>query len=48
MVLLDFSYTFAHRVFVATWNVGGRSSSSHLNLEDWFQTSPAANIYVIQ
>lgn len=36
-----------HRVFVATWNVGGRSPSSHLNLEDWLHTSPAADIYVI-
>ncbi|KAG8097730.1 hypothetical protein GUJ93_ZPchr0013g34040 [Zizania palustris] len=35
------------RVFVATWNVGGRSPSSHLNLEDWLHTSPAADIYVI-
>ncbi|CAN6317367.1 unnamed protein product [Urochloa humidicola] len=36
-----------YRVFVATWNVGGRSPSSHLNLEDWLHTSPAAYIYVI-
>ncbi|AQK63949.1 Type IV inositol polyphosphate 5-phosphatase 7 [Zea mays] len=36
-----------YRVFVATWNVGGRSPSSHLNLEDWLHTSPAADIYVI-
>jgi len=35
------------RVFVATWNVGGRAPSSHLNLEDWLHTSPAADIYVI-
>ncbi|CAL4918245.1 unnamed protein product [Urochloa decumbens] len=36
-----------YRVFVSTWNVGGRSPSSHLNLEDWLHTSPAADIYVI-
>lgn len=36
-----------YRVFVGTWNVGGRSPSSHLNLEDWLHTSPAADIYVI-
>lgn len=36
-----------YRVFVATWNVGGRSPSIHLNLEDWLHTSPAADIYVI-
>jgi hypothetical protein len=37
----------ACRVFAGTWNVGGRSPSSHLNLEDWLHTSPAADIYVI-
>ncbi|KAM3310292.1 hypothetical protein ACQJBY_031155 [Aegilops geniculata] len=36
-----------YRVFAGTWNVGGRSPSSHLNLEDWLHTSPAADIYVI-
>jgi hypothetical protein len=40
-------YICATRVFAGTWNVGGRSPSSHLNLEDWLHTSPAADIYVI-
>ncbi|MQL84637.1 hypothetical protein Taro_017146 [Colocasia esculenta] len=36
-----------YRIFVATWNVGGKSPPSHLNLEDWLHTSPPADIYVL-
>lgn len=36
-----------YRVFVATWNVGGKSPPSHLNLDDWLHTSPPADIYVL-
>ncbi|KAJ4954580.1 hypothetical protein NE237_011363 [Protea cynaroides] len=36
-----------YRIFVATWNVGGKSPPSHLNLEDWLHTSLPADIYVI-
>ncbi|KAL5712544.1 phosphoinositide 5-phosphatase [Ranunculus cassubicifolius] len=36
-----------YSVFVATWNVGGKSPPSHLNLEDWLHTSPPADIYVL-
>ncbi|KAI3967001.1 hypothetical protein MKW92_046128, partial [Papaver armeniacum] len=36
-----------HSIFVATWNVGGKSPPSHLNLEDWLHTSPPADIYVL-
>ncbi|GAB4830409.1 Type I inositol polyphosphate 5-phosphatase 4 [Ancistrocladus abbreviatus] len=36
-----------YRVFVATWNVAGKSPPSHLNLEDWLHTSPPADIYVL-
>ncbi|KAK9083761.1 hypothetical protein Scep_030232 [Stephania cephalantha] len=36
-----------YSVFVATWNVGGKSPTSHLNLEDWLHTSPPADIYVL-
>ncbi|KAJ0966401.1 hypothetical protein J5N97_027539 [Dioscorea zingiberensis] len=36
-----------YRIFVATWNVGGKSPPSHLNLENWLHTSPHADIYVL-
>ncbi|WOH01712.1 hypothetical protein DCAR_0521097 [Daucus carota subsp. sativus] len=36
-----------YRIFVATWNVAGKSPTSNLNLEDWLQTSPPADIYVL-
>ncbi|OAY75629.1 Type I inositol polyphosphate 5-phosphatase 4 [Ananas comosus] len=32
-----------YRIFVATWNVGGKSPPSHMNLEDWLHTSPPAD-----
>ncbi|CAA6667195.1 unnamed protein product [Spirodela intermedia] len=34
-----------YRIFVATWNVGGKSPPGHLNLDDWLHTSPPADIY---
>ncbi|XP_072973192.1 type I inositol polyphosphate 5-phosphatase 4 [Typha angustifolia] len=39
--------TLDYRIFVATWNVGGKSPPSHMNLEDWLHTSPPADIYVL-
>ncbi|KAF8394377.1 hypothetical protein HHK36_020585 [Tetracentron sinense] len=36
-----------YRIFVATWNVGGKSPPSYLNLEDWLHASPPADIYVL-
>ncbi|XP_042048524.1 type I inositol polyphosphate 5-phosphatase 4-like [Salvia splendens] len=36
-----------YRIFVATWNVGGKSPPSYLNLEDWLHTSPPSDIYVL-
>ncbi|CAA0815549.1 DNAse I-like superfamily protein [Striga hermonthica] len=36
-----------YRIFVATWNVGGKSPPSHLNLEEWLHTSPLADVYVL-
>ncbi|KAF8392344.1 hypothetical protein HHK36_022686 [Tetracentron sinense] len=36
-----------YNIFVATWNVGGKSPPSNLNLEDWLHTSPPADIYVL-
>ncbi|KAK9057323.1 hypothetical protein SSX86_022158 [Deinandra increscens subsp. villosa] len=36
-----------YRIFVATWNVAGKSPTNGLNLEDWLHTSPPADIYVL-
>ncbi|KAJ6831526.1 putative type IV inositol polyphosphate 5-phosphatase 7 isoform X3 [Iris pallida] len=36
-----------YSVFVATWNVGGKSPPSYLNLEEWLHASPPADIYVL-
>ncbi|GMJ09102.1 CVP2 like 1 [Hibiscus trionum] len=36
-----------YRIFVATWNVAGKSPPNNLNLEDWLHTSPPADIYVL-
>ncbi|KAK4365942.1 hypothetical protein RND71_013822 [Anisodus tanguticus] len=36
-----------YRVFVSTWNVGGESPPSNLNLDEWLHSSPPADIYVI-
>lgn len=32
---------------MATWNVGGKSPPSYLNLNDWLHTSPPADVYVL-
>lgn len=42
-----FPFPFWRRIFVATWNVAGKSPPSCLNLEDWLHTSPPADIYVL-
>ncbi|XAR61180.1 hypothetical protein NMG60_11034813 [Bertholletia excelsa] len=36
-----------YRIFVATWNVAGKSPPSYLNLEEWLHASPPADIYVL-
>ncbi|KAL0458173.1 UNVERIFIED_CONTAM: Type IV inositol polyphosphate 5-phosphatase 7 [Sesamum latifolium] len=36
-----------YRIFVATWNVAGKSPPSFLNLEEWLHTSPPADLYVL-
>ncbi|XP_072952543.1 type I inositol polyphosphate 5-phosphatase 4-like [Typha angustifolia] len=35
------------RIFVGTWNVGGKSPTRNLNLDDWLHSSPPADIYVL-
>ncbi|KAH9326333.1 hypothetical protein KI387_006511, partial [Taxus chinensis] len=35
------------RVFVATWNVGGKSPYNGLKLDEWLHASPPADIYVL-
>uniref|UniRef100_A0A0D9XJV1 Inositol polyphosphate-related phosphatase domain-containing protein n=1 Tax=Leersia perrieri TaxID=77586 RepID=A0A0D9XJV1_9ORYZ len=39
--------TLDYRIFVATWNVGGRSPASSLSLDEWLRASPPADIYVL-
>ena len=34
-------------IFAATWNVGGKSLSSNMNLDDWLHVAPPADIYVL-
>ncbi|KAK3407266.1 hypothetical protein EUGRSUZ_K03343 [Eucalyptus grandis] len=36
-----------YRIFVATWNVAGKSPPSCLNVDEWLHTSPPADIYVL-
>jgi hypothetical protein len=40
-------FPFEYRIFVATWNVAGKSPPSYLSLEDWLHISPPADIYVL-
>ncbi|KAG5550121.1 hypothetical protein RHGRI_015165 [Rhododendron griersonianum] len=35
------------RMFVGTWNVGGKSPHQGLNLRDWLRTPAPADIYVL-
>ncbi|XP_014756011.1 type I inositol polyphosphate 5-phosphatase 4 isoform X2 [Brachypodium distachyon] len=39
--------TLDYRIFVATWNVGGRSPPNGMSLEDWLHAAPPADIYVL-
>ncbi|XP_022857269.1 type IV inositol polyphosphate 5-phosphatase 7-like isoform X3 [Olea europaea var. sylvestris] len=36
-----------YSLFVSTWNVGGKSPPSNMNLDDWLHSSPPADIYVL-
>ena len=35
------------RIFVATWNVGGKTPNNCLNLEDFLQVEDSPDIYVL-
>merc|ERR1711915_913795 len=35
------------RIFVATWNVGGKAPHKGLNLEEWLRGSAPADIYIL-
>lgn len=39
--------SYCLRLFVSTWNVGGESPPSNLNLDEWLHSSPSADIYVL-
>ncbi|XP_011073441.1 type IV inositol polyphosphate 5-phosphatase 7 isoform X2 [Sesamum indicum] len=36
-----------YSLFVSTWNVGGKSPNSNMNLDDWLHSAPPADIYVL-
>ncbi|KAL0551096.1 hypothetical protein IC582_010178 [Cucumis melo] len=36
-----------YRIFVATWNVAGKSPPNHLSLDDWLPSSTPADVYVL-
>jgi len=40
-------HSFLFRVFVGTWNVGGKSPSYDLNLQDFLLVEGSADIYVL-
>ena len=44
---IDLFLRSGYRIFVATWNVAGKSPPSYLSLEDWLHSSPPADIYVL-
>ena len=47
LIMIGHSSSLVSRIFVATWNVGGKCPPSHLSLDDWLQASPPADIYVL-
>jgi len=46
-ILIGISLFCGSSIFVATWNVAGRSPPSTLNLDDWLHSSSPADIYVL-
>ncbi|MCH90973.1 type I inositol 145-trisphosphate 5-phosphatase CVP2-like, partial [Trifolium medium] len=36
-----------YSIFVATWNVAGRSPPTNLSIDDWLHASPPTDIYVL-
>ncbi|KAJ4835166.1 hypothetical protein Tsubulata_028761 [Turnera subulata] len=45
--LMPSHQTQPFRVFVATWNVGGKSPKSNLNLDDFLQVHNQSDIYIL-
>ncbi|KAL6225219.1 hypothetical protein ACLB2K_004070 [Fragaria x ananassa] len=45
--MLPSTETKEFRIFVATWNVGGKSPNNGLNLEDFLQVEGSSDIYVL-
>ena len=43
---IKFTFSLSLRVFVATWNVGGRTPNNDLNLEDFLLVEGTADIYI--
>jgi hypothetical protein len=43
----SFTSPYVCRIFASTWNVGGKSPSRGLDLDDWLHSSPPADIYVL-
>ncbi|KAM3194250.1 hypothetical protein ACQJBY_063595 [Aegilops geniculata] len=39
--------TCKYRVFVGTWNVGGKNPNDGLNLQDFLQVDESSDIYVL-
>lgn len=38
---------YMDRIFVATWNVAGKSPPNYLSLDDWLPSSTPADVYVL-
>ncbi|GER54749.1 type I inositol polyphosphate 5-phosphatase [Striga asiatica] len=36
-----------YSIFVSTWNVGGKSPQTNMNLDDWLHSAPPSDIYVL-
>ncbi|KAK6130162.1 hypothetical protein DH2020_036078 [Rehmannia glutinosa] len=46
-VIKPFFVLLLGSLFVSTWNVGGKSPSSNMKLDDWLHSAPPADIYVL-
>lgn len=45
--VVAYSLPFVCRIFASTWNVGGKSPSKGLDLDEWLHSSPPADIYIL-